>query len=64
MSTSTETATPRLAPLDAGTQGQTQAKTQAQIEALGLQEKVKELDEQGYTVLQDPVVHALTDRVQ
>jgi hypothetical protein len=60
MSTSTETATPRLAPLDAGTQGQTQAQTQA----LGLQEKVKELDEQGYTVLQDPVVHALTDRVR
>jgi hypothetical protein len=34
------------------------------ITALGLEQNVRELDENGYTVIQDPVAHALTDRVR
>jgi len=37
---------------------------QERIDALGLRENVRELDELGYTVLQDPLAHALTDRVR
>ena len=34
------------------------------IDALGLRENVRELVDQGYTIIQDPVAHALTDRVR
>ena len=34
------------------------------IDALGLRQNVQELDEQGYTVIRDPVALALTDRVR
>ena len=34
------------------------------IDALGLRQNVRELDEQGYTVIHDPVALALTDRVR
>ena len=52
MRTASETASAGPTPLD------------ARIDALGLRENVRELDELGYTVLQDPVAHALTDRVR
>ena len=34
------------------------------IDALNLRQNVREMVDQGYTVLQDPVAHALTDRVR
>ena len=52
MSTAKETALAEAAPLE------------ARIDKLGLREKVRELDELGYTVLQDPIADALTDRVR
>ena len=52
MSTATEAAFADAAPLE------------ARIDALGLRENVRELDEFGYTVLQDPVALTLTDRVR
>jgi hypothetical protein len=36
----------------------------ARIDELGLRENVREMVDQGYTILQDPVAHALTDRVR
>ena len=40
------------------------AELETRIDAAGLRENVRELDEQGYTIFQDPVAHALTDRVR
>jgi len=34
------------------------------IDALGLRDNVRELVDNGYTIIQDPVAHALTDRVR
>ncbi len=50
----TATATPSADPMP----------LDARIDALGLRDNVRELDELGYTVVQDPVAHALTDRVR
>ncbi len=36
----------------------------ARIAALGLEQNVRELEKNGYTVIQDPIAHALTDRVR
>ncbi len=52
MSTATEAAFADAAPLA------------ARIDAQGLRENVRELDELGYTVLRDPVAQTLTDRVR
>ena len=52
MSTATEAASTEPAPLD------------ARISELGLEQNVRELDELGYTVLQDPSAHALNDRLR
>lgn len=40
------------------------APIEERIDALGLRQNVQELDEQGYTVIQDPVALGLTDRVR
>jgi len=52
MNTATATPSANPMPLD------------ARIDALGLRDNVRELDELGYAVVQDPVAHALTDRVR
>lgn len=53
-----------MTPLDATPAPTPQSDLAARITAQGLEDNVREIAEQGYTVIQDPVAHALTDRVR